>query len=337
MKFRFRKTNDNQHEREILLKSEFQINVDDILKSWAEEWSETPATCTQKWKLSAINVLADGTIALLFEYPVNYYEGSVDNYEEHVVTNYYRVLMYDPKKKKLIGKYRFSVYWGFATTVFFKNGCLYAVIAPFSKDEKYMFTALHMWPGADDEHQIYLGENVSCAAARSNGDVIVCYDKDSEIEVDEGVFSGMIFLTNGEFRGIPCFTDTNKGRTHGMGVFTLDSEERIWGLLYDMRTVVCCEHDGSYTKYRISDEDAENIAVPDDAKGLYFIYDDIPGYGLGYMPINGDTKENSVSCVLRTKTGEVRYFENFSFLKGTAAFLADGTVHVANLNRRRFR
>lgn len=335
MKFRFRKTNDNQHEREIVLKSEFQINVDDILKSWAEEWSETPETCTQKWKLREIPVLADGTIALLFEYPVNYYEGRVDNFEEHVVTNYYRVLVYDPKKKKLIGKYRFSVYWGFATTVFFKNGCLYAVITVFSDDTTYGFTALHMWPGADDEHQIYLGENVTCALARSNGDIIACYDEESALEADEREFAGVIAPADGKISRIPCIPDLNRGKKRCIRHFTFDIDERMWALLYDMHTVVRFEKDGSITKRWIPCLYAEAITLPDDKKGVFAIVEERSDYSLNYIPMNGQEFENkSYKCVIRTETGDKSGFIYYSMCKNIAALQADNMVYIVDLNRR---
>ena len=126
------------------------INIGEILNGWMQDWSETPEICTEEWELVAFPVMADGKLALVFESPVYEFGKDEDgNIVSNVIERMYRVLLYEPKTGELAGKYRFKVYRGYATAVFFRSGRLYAAI---SLDGRREYTALQMWPGSDDEH-----------------------------------------------------------------------------------------------------------------------------------------------------------------------------------------
>ena len=241
---RLKEIDDAGHDPEkVLLKPDSVIDTEEIRRKWAEEWSETLEDCSEKWELVAYPVLADGTIALLFEHTeYDFIVHSRTDIETKLSRHMYRVLIYDPKTGDGKAQYRFTVPKGYAATVFFKNGNLFAAL---SAEGERKYTAVHIWPGADDASQISLGENVNCLAADSEGNLYVS----AEYERNMGSFREVAFCVYyADGRRASQFMDDDTGVCD----ITLDGSENIWMLSDDGDRAVVYEkealHAVSYAK-----------------------------------------------------------------------------------------
>ena len=333
---------DEEEIEPVVLKPCMSIDVLEIMSGWMNEWNETLEICTEEWNLVAFPVLADGRVALLFESPILEYETDEEG-GPHAGTleNLYRVLVFDPKSGEQAGKYRFKVYNGYATTVFFKDDRLYAAVSP---EGECQYTALQMWPGSDDEHQIRIGDDINCLAATEAGDIIVSYNggdgRFHEAEEEGGAQPLIsIFPADGERKDIGCFydEDTEEPSEDYVIDVTLDRQERIWAMLSDEETAVMYDKDGSLTVYSLPVPDVSALAVPDDCSCLYASSQDEEeedSYWLFRIPMTADDEEDEEPeiCAVQTPEGNAVFTDGSSFLKNIMAALIDGVIYVIDLN-----
>lgn len=325
-----------------VLKPCMSIDVLEILNGWMEEWNETLETCTEEWNLVAFPVLADGRVALLFESPILAYETDEEGgLQAGIVENHYRVLVYDPKSNEQVGKYRFRVCNGYATTVFFKGDRLYAAVSP---EGECQYTALQVWPGSDDEHQIRIGEDINCLATTGAGVIIVSYnggDERLEEAEEEGEAPPLIsiFCADGERKDLGCFYDEDTVEPSEDYVIdvTLDRQERIWAMLNDEETAVMYDKDGSLTVYSLPVFGVSVLALPDDCSCLYASSQDEEeegSYWLFRIPMTEDDAEDEEPeiCAVQTPEGNAVFTDGSSFLKNIMAALIDDVIYVIDLN-----
>ena len=333
--------NDEEEIEPVVLKPCMSIDVLEIVNGWMEEWNETSEICTEEWNLVAFPVLADGRVALLFESPILAYETDEEGeLQADTIENHYRVLVYDPKSGEQVGKYRFKIYNGYATTVFFKGDRLYAAVSP---EGECQYTALQMWPGSDDEHQIRIGDDINCLAATGAGDIVVSYnggDGSPEDAEGEGEAPPLIsiFCADGERKDISCFydEDTEEPSEDYVIDVTLDRQERIWAMLDDEETAVMYDKDGSLTVYSLPISGVSALAVPDDCSCLYASSRDEEEedcYWLFRIPLTEDDEEDEEPeiCAVQTPEGNAVFTDGSSFLKNIMAALIDGVIYVINL------
>ena len=312
--------NDEEEIEPVVLKPCMSIDVLEIVNGWMEEWNETSEICTEEWNLVAFPVLADGRVA--------------------TIENHYRVLVYDPKSGEQVGKYRFKIYNGYATTVFFKGDRLYAAVSP---EGECQYTALQVWPGSDDEHQVRIGDDINCLAATGAGDIVVSYNgSDGSLEdaEEEGEAPPLIsiFCADGDRKDIGCFydEDTEEPSEDYVIDVTLDRQERIWAMLDDEETAVMYDKDGSLTVYSLPISGVSALAVPDDCSCLYASSQDEEEegcYWLFRIPMTEDDEEDEEPeiCAVQTPEGNAVFTDGSSFLKNIMAALIDGVIYVINL------
>ena len=320
-----------------VLKPCMSIDVCDILNGWMKEWSETPEICTEEWNLVAFPVLADGKVALLFESPILVFENDEEGgLLTTTLENQYRVLVYDPKTGEQTGKYRFKVYGGYTTTVFFKNGKLYATV---SVEGRRQYTALQMWPGSDDEHQIRIGDDINCLAATEAGDIIVSYNGGDERmeEAEEEMPRIRIFHADGSREDISHFYDEVIGGEPEDFVIdvTLDNQDRIWAVLSDTETAVMFDRKGSITTWSLPVPDVTALVMPSDGSCIYASSEDVEvGYTMFRIPISGKDiiDEELEICAIKTPKGDAVFSDGYSFLKNLAAAIIDDVIYIVNLD-----
>ena len=309
------------------------IDIYEILDSWMREWNETPETNTEEWVLTAFPVLADGRVALLFESEILEYEVDEEgDLTSRTIENHYRVLVYDPKNVGQVDRYRFKIFGGYAATIFFKEGKLYA---PVSVTGKSQYTALRVWPGSDDEHQILIGDDINCLAVTGAGDVIVSYDRSNDLreETEEGAPLISIFRTDGTQQDIPRFSEEDTGDF--VIDVTLDTQERIWTLLSDAETAVIYDTDGSIMSYSLPVSNVSALAVPKDRRCIYATSEDEKAGCILFripMTTEGEEDEEPVLCAVRTPEGDALINQSCSFLKNIMAAIIDNVLYIIDLD-----
>ena len=338
--------NDEEEIEPVVLKPCMTIDVLEIVNGWMAEWNETLESCTEEWNLVAFPVLADGRVALVFESPILAYEADEEGgLRAETIENHYRVLVFDPKSNELVGKYRFKIGNGYATTVFFKGDRLYAAVSP---EGECQYTALQVWPGSDDEHQIRIGDDINCLAATGAGDIVVSYnggderfeeaEEDAEEEGEELPLIS-IFYADGDRKDIGCFYDEDTEAPSEDYVIdvTLDRQERIWAMLDDEETAVMYDKDGSLTVYSLPVSGVSALAVPDDCSCLYASSQDEQEegcYWLFRIPMTEDDEKDDDPeiCAVQTPEGNAVFNDGSSFLKNIMAALIDDVIYVIDLN-----
>ena len=328
--------------KEKILTPLMRIDIGEILRGWMQDWNETPDTCTEEWELTAFPVMADGKIALLFRSPVCAFGTDEDgNIVSNVIENMYRVLLYDPKTGKIAGKYRFKIYRGYICTVFFRNGRLYAAV---SSDSKCEYTALQMWPGPDEGHQVKIGNNINSIAVTQAGDIVASYafDREGETEHDEETPLLSIFRMNGIKESYCGFYDAENDMIYDDYIIdvTLDIQDRIWALMDDGETVTVYDNDGGITTGKLPVTDVITVALPDDGSCIYACTEDkndnyrlfciaTPEKGMG----NKGSEESAPEiCAIKTEDGTAVTFKSISCMKSIAAVQIEDMLYVIDLN-----
>lgn len=158
--------------RRYVLEPRATIDIREILDAWSEGWSDS-GEAQNEWEYKCCPIMADGRILLLFESKYKVYEEK--NHVLHVdhTLTYYRVLEYRIEANGLrqIGKYRFSLQDGTASTVYLYDGVLRASVRA---GESRKETVLQLIPN-DDSKQFKIYENVRRITSRSDGSLLVGY------------------------------------------------------------------------------------------------------------------------------------------------------------------
>jgi hypothetical protein len=321
-----------------LLTPSASIDVNKILsvqmKEWYGEYEE------EDWSLIAYPVLAGGKVALLFELPI--YEDTADEDtdedEQYPSANRYRVLVFDARTGEQVDKNEFRINNGYATTVFYRDGILYA---PISQEGACSYTLLKIAEDHDDEDELYIGDNINCLAAAENGDIIVSYnftgeDMD-EVEEDVPMFSN--YHLDGTFDDFGTFYNKETGETADEYIedVTLDAQDRVWAVMDNGTTLVMHEKDGSTKTYDLLVGYVDTVAMPDDLSLLYSstIGDEDDKYMIFcYRMEAGELVDEDPSlCVIQTPDGDTGFSSGTTTMKNIMATLIDGVIYTVDLNK----
>ena len=340
-----------------ILEPTASIDTDGIIRGWLAEWNEDEDTRTEDWRLIAFPVLADGRVALMFENTI-YGLSMADGGEIHktALENRYRVLLIDAFTGDMVGKYRFHVYDGFAATVFFRNGKLYAAV---SVGDDNSYTAMQVWPASaaagdysdedetsdDVEDQIELGRDVNGLAVNDSGDIIVTYmpqnaaddDWNSDIDMTEPSVISIFHPDNRTMDSFGRFYDES-GHPTGMYLndVTIDSSNRIWAVRNDGMLIGINDRDGMISHLPPVDgisafivpfgPDRVYSAVCEGEDDYVLYYSEISGHGGGYM--------EPVLCAVHTPDGDMIHHESGAFLKNIGVFKIGGMLYVVILEEK---
>ncbi|MBE6069672.1 MAG: hypothetical protein E7211_18575 [Clostridium lundense] len=197
--------------------------VNRMLQSWAESWNEHDEP-TEDWRLVAWPFLADGSIALLFEFRNEIYDGNIDRMYPARISSFYKVYIYDPHSGKLLKRHRFRLQDGFCYTVFFYDGNLYGVVKPWASQK---YDVIRMWPGKCDHDQFKIGKNVTRVVSDREGNVYVGYECKAHSE-ENGVTPIICYAEHNNWK-LPIKSEFPVTRCQDL---TLDAKDRFWYHLY---------------------------------------------------------------------------------------------------------
>lgn len=254
--------------RRYYLEPKAVLNVQAILDSWNHGWNDNGAE-PEQWRYLCCPIMADGRILLLFESCDKIYGGK--NYILHVdhIINHYRVLEYRIGKDgpEELGKYRFSLQNGVATSVILYDGVLKAAVRTTNSQK---VTILPMVPNNDDgQFKIY--ENVRRIVSRSDGSLAVGYYGNL---CDNARRSVMVFDSEGN--AISQYEDDYA--LHCADI-TLDSKEQIWFHLYPSGELIRLTPDLSHAeRHRVALQGFCGFALSDDLSTLFLDFGE-DGYG----------------------------------------------------------
>jgi hypothetical protein len=316
-----------------------KIDVNEILSTQMKEWDEASKENDEEWSLVAYPVLADGKVALLFELPVYEYEDG-DEEDDYPSANRYRVLIFDSHTGKKVDKREFRITNGYATTVFYRDGSLYAPISQEGERSYILFKIAE----DHDEGELYIGDNINCLAATQGGDVIVSYDfadTDMDEADDEAPLLSVYHLdeTYDDF-GKFYDEDTDEPTDEYIVDITLDAQDRIWTLMDDRQTLVLHEKDDSLKTYELPVGNVDTVAMPDDLSCLYVSVfgdsDDKYAMLCCRMEDGEIVDESPRSCYLQVSDVTIGYSSGTTTMKNIMATLINGVIYTTDLNEQNF-
>ena len=300
------------------------LDTDAIIEGWMAEWNETPDICTEQWTLVSLDMMPDGRLALLFENEVMQYSFEDGELQEYPYTRKYRLLMYDVATGEQVGQYRFNVSDGYAATVFWRDGSLYAII---SGNGRRSYTALQMWPGSADEKQFRIGNDIISSCVNAAGDITVAYALDPDSEINDDTVVGRTFFADGDTAEIlAAWTD-------GQQIIDLNqgADDTIWVLLEDGQSVLALGEE--ICGYRVSLDGCISTAITDDGRDLYLLRPYEDDYKtLWRLRLSDEEQAETLLCQVEIHGDTVAYFDSAAFWGGYAALYIDGAVMVVDLN-----
>ena len=252
------------HLRRYSLEPRTVIDIQEILDAWDKGWNDS-AEKQEKWEYLSCPIMADGRILLLFESCDRIYGGK--NYLLHVdhEIRHYRVLEYavgDDGPKQL-GKYRFMLQDGIATTVLLYDGILKASVRTTGSEKE---TILPMVP-ANDDGQFKIYENVRRVVGRSDGSIAVGYYANLR---DESRLPMLLFSGKGEIIG--SYRSENALFCADLA---LDSEEHIWFHLHPSAELVHLAPDTeTVERHGVVLQDFDAMALNKDRSKLFLSFGD---------------------------------------------------------------
>lgn len=244
------------------------IDVQAILDAWNSGWSDNGKE-PEKWNYLCCPIMADGRILLLFESCDEIYGSKAHMlHVDHTIMRY-RVLEYRIGKDgpEELGRYRFTLQDGTASTVILYDGILKASVRTTNSRKE---TILPMIP-TNDDGQFKIYENVRRIVSRSDGSIAVGYYGNL---CDEARLPLMVY--DGEGKAIGKYKDD-----HALycADITLDNKEQIWFHLFPSEEILCLSSDlRQVEKHRVALQGFCGFALSDDTSKLFLDFGE-DGFG----------------------------------------------------------
>lgn len=298
------------------------FHVDNMLQSWAKTWQEYEKP-TEQWELVAYPFLADGTIALLFEFRDDVIAGRYPNVYSVGFTNFYKLYVYDPCTGKTICRHRFRLQGGTCFTVYFCDQKLYGIVNVQGMDS---YSVIHLWPGINDNDQFRIGKHITRAVADRNGNLFVGYECRGDHPEEAPV---MCF----EKHNAACKSATSPHPVVSCRDLTLDAQSRFWFHAFPDNRLLRLD-DNHLTWYNVEFSGFSGFGFSENGDKLLaeFDYDDLNGCRLYVM--EHDCRSLSYINPRPVQIeGIGQYISGCgSFLGSKAAFYSDGKLYVVDIN-----
>lgn len=233
-----------------VLRPFMSFNTAEITDAWTREWGEEPGEEREDWEILNWQVLADGKIALIY----CLYDKVASDAETHCV-NHYRVLIYDMTGgMKLLERHRFRLEDAYLHQVYYREGELWTIERDRHTNNYY---TLPNWPVRDTGRGYKLFYDVTDAAAKSDGTLVVGYSTQQDRE--ERV--SLIEFGEGQDRRY------REDKVLICECVNLDKNEDNWGFMVPQMELVHFTAD-SLSRYKTEMSGFDEFSLSDDRKLL---------------------------------------------------------------------
>lgn len=259
---------DIQKLRRYYLEPKAVLDIDAILDSWKEGWTDGESP-QENWEYVCCPIMADGRVLILFELQDTIYDGTLEKKATPRSSSHYRVLEFQMSEDglKQIGKYRFSAQDSVVSTVFLYDGELKASIRLRGSRKE---TILPMIP-TNDGGQFTIYSNVRRIVTRSNGEVIVGYCANM---LDDARLPLMVFDSEGEV--VSRYKDEDALFCSDVN---LDVNENIWIHMHPSATIDrLIPNTDIIESHHVALQGFTSFALSDDHTKLFLGFDE---YGCG--------------------------------------------------------
>ena len=308
------------------------IDTNKILNDWKENWHDEEGK-EETWELVSYPIMADGRVLLLFEMRDEIYGGSYDTFRTIHTHSHYRVLEYqmDNGELKLKNRYRFKAQDAHVGTVFLYGDILRAAISVNGKESYKILTMVPI----DDDSQFSIYGAIETVISKSNGDVIVAYNKNLR---DQARFPVMVFDRDGEVKqkyrdewALSC-SDVN-----------IDKDEEVWFYMCPSATVNKLDSASkSVESHKVELQGFDAFALSSDNSKLFVHFSEYGGGSVQYImtvdkngsyvnPIRFDFRpEDADGNVLEVNDCDV--FGRASTEKSCVILNADGKLYLYDID-----